>query len=185
MTGLASGDCLEVGVGTGLNLRYYDPAKVTSLTLVDVSKGMLQQALATASTIDNLRAIPVRALQADATSELVSLFGENSFDAVVDTFSLCVMGQDGAKACLDQMSRVAKRDGGRVLLLENSRSSSPILGLYQDLTADAAAGAGGKGCVYNQDVSRMIRETGRLEIVAEERYAAGLFRTYDCRRRSA
>jgi ubiquinone/menaquinone biosynthesis C-methylase UbiE len=176
---------LEVGVGTGLNLRYYEPDLLKSLTLVDVSDGMLQQALARASTLVNFRGIPVRVFKADATSELISLFGEDRFDTVVDTFSLCVMGQDGAKACLDQMSRVTKRDTGHVLLLENSRSSSPILGLFQDLTADAAASAGGKGCVYNQDVSQLIRDAGQLEIVGEELYAAGLFRSFDCRRRSA
>jgi SAM-dependent methyltransferase len=180
--GRASGHVLEIGVGTGLNLPHYDPARVKSLTLVDVSNGMLRQALARASELDNLRPIPVEAFRADATSELVPLFGEGRFDSVVDTFSLCVMGQDGARRCLDQMSLVAKKNTGRVLLLENTRSSSPLLGLYQDLTADAAAGTGGKGCVYNQDVSRLIRDTGRLEIVSEDRYAAGLFRGYECKR---
>lgn len=68
---------------------------------------------------------------------------------------------------------------GQVLLLENSRSSNPILGLYQDATSDAAASAGGKGCVYNQDVGSLIRASG-MKIEREDLYAAGLFRAFRC-----
>ena len=69
---------------------------------------------------------------------------------------------------------------GRILLLENSRSSNPLLGMYQDATADAAASMGGKGCVYNQDVASIIRSIEGLHIEKEELYAAGLFRAYRC-----
>jgi hypothetical protein len=92
------------------------------------------------------------------------------------------MGSNGAKKCLSQLTQVVKKesDGGRVLLLENSRSSNPLFGLYQDITADAAASAGGKGCVYNQDVSALIKNTPGLEIQNETCYVAGLFRSYEC-----
>ena len=38
--GQARGHVLEIGVGTGLNLLKYDPSKLESLTLVDVSEGV-------------------------------------------------------------------------------------------------------------------------------------------------
>ena len=59
--------------------------------------------------------VPIKFVQADTASELSSLFGENKFDTVVDTFSLCIMGNEGAKRCLDEMARVVKKseDGGR------------------------------------------------------------------------
>ena len=69
---------------------------------------------------------------------------------------------------------------GRILLLENSRSSNPLLGMYQDATADAAASIGGKGCVYNQDVASIIHSIEGMNIEKEEMYAAGLFRAYRC-----
>ena len=180
----ASGKVLEIGVGTGLNLDKYmavgSNGQIESLTLVDISDGMLQEAAARVKTLPNLRGVPVEIVRADATSsELVSRFGSEAFDTVIDSFSLCVMGNQGAKKCLNQLATVVKKTG-RLLLLENSRSSNPVLGLYQDATADAAASTGGKGCVYNQDVRAIIESMGRLDIVQETPYAAGLFRSFVC-----
>lgn len=178
----ARGKVLEIGVGTGLNLDKYSGQQISSLTLVDISSGMLSEARAKVQSLPNLRGVEVDVVRADATAELVDRFGSESFDTVVDSFSLCVLGNDGARRCLDQIGQMVKtrENGGRVLLLENSRSSNLLLGLYQDATADMAANAGGKGCVYNQDVGSMIRATGRLRIVDETEYAAGLFRSFEC-----
>ena len=37
-----------------------------------------------------------------------------------------------------------------------------------------------KGCVYNQDVAKMIKDTKGMVIENETQYAAGLFRAYKC-----
>jgi ubiquinone/menaquinone biosynthesis C-methylase UbiE len=205
----AKGSVLEIGAGTGLNLEKYDFTQISSLTLLDISMGMLTEAKKRVSAIPALRGISVQFVKADATSELLSAFGPSSFDTVVDSFSLCVMGNIGARQCLDQVRQVVKsqQDGGKcvgeglsrttgnyvcvrllshssnegkVLLLENSRSSNSLFGLYQDATADTAAMAGGKGCVYNQDVGAMIRDTKGMKIEQEELYAVGLFRAFRC-----
>jgi methyltransferase OMS1, mitochondrial len=184
----ARGDVLEIGAGTGLNLEKYDASQLKSLTLLDISDGMLQQArlrVQSLSSSSNLQNVPIRFVRADATTSLVEIFGPNAFDTVVDSFSLCVMGNAGARLCLEQMSRVVKSpdDRGQILLLENSRSSNPWLGLYQDATAEAAASAGGKGCVYNQNVAAMIQKSiPKLAIKSEIPYAAGLFRAFEVTR---
>lgn len=145
---------------------------------------MLREAVSRAKSLHNLKNVQVTAVKADATSELVNRFGDGAFDTVVDSFSLCVMGNEGAVQCLDQISKVVKQgQEGQVLLLENSRSSNQILGLYQDATADVTATAGGKGCVYNQDVEAMVRRSGRLTIQQQSTYAAGLFRFFKCVRK--
>lgn len=138
---------------------------------------MLKEAQSRWETQPNLEKVPVKWVQADATSQLMDLFGKNSFDTVIDSFSLCVMGSVGAVQSLRQMAAVSRKE---VLLLENSRSSNSFLGWYQDITAEAAAMAGGKGCVYNQDVAEMIQSTGKLRILEEKPYAAGLYRSFVC-----
>ncbi len=205
----AKGDVLEVAVGTGLNLSKYkfasspptpipattptstddDTTKiidgVTSLTLLDISDGMLSEAR---TKLDSMKDkippyVKIRLIKADATSsDITNMFGEDAFDTVLDTFSLCIMGNEGAKRCLEQMRNVVKneKDGGQILLIENTRSSNSFLGMYQDVTASAAAKIGGKGCVSNQDVKAFIGGIDRLKIKAENEFASGLFRSYIC-----
>jgi methyltransferase OMS1, mitochondrial len=176
----ARGRVLEIGVGTGLNLAKYDLSKVTSLTLVDISEGMIQAAKDRLATMEV--GIPIDFIRADATSQLVDRFGEGSFDSAVDSFSLCVMGNEGAKNCIIQLSKVLKPTG-HLYLLENTRSSNAALGWYQDLTASTTAFVGGKGCVYNQNLEEIILQTKGLNIENEQLYAAGLFRSYVCSKR--
>ena len=176
----------EIGVGTGLNLEEYNPSQITSLTLVDISENMLQEAKERMKRIKAQKhyTFPIKFLKADATSQLIDLFGHNVFDTVIDTFSLCVMGNDGARQCLNQLSTIVKKEkeGGQVLLLENNRSRSPLLGWYQDITATTASRVGGKGCIYNQDVQSIILSTSPKLVIAQEQeeYAAGLFRSFVC-----
>ena len=127
------GRVLEVGAGTGLNLGSYRgllPSSgrdgggggggIESLTLVDVSGGMLDEARArwegmrgVSSSREDVVPVVVEFVRADATSELMSLFGEGVFDVAVDTFGLCVMGDDGARRCLREMTGVVKKGGER------------------------------------------------------------------------
>ena len=113
------------------------------------------------------------------SSVLLGGGGENKFDSVVDTFSLCVMGNEGAKKCIEEMAGVIK-PSGKILLVENTRSSNPLLGTYQDITASSAADLGGKGCVYNQNVGEMIDKSKGMRLETEESFAAGLFRSFVC-----
>jgi ubiquinone/menaquinone biosynthesis C-methylase UbiE len=111
----AKGDVLEIGVGTGLNLDKYPREGITSLTCVDVSPGMLKEASMRLASSEsrNLQDIPVKFIQADATSELVKIFGRESFDTVIDTFSLCVFGNEGAKRSLALMRELLRKNGKR------------------------------------------------------------------------
>ncbi|GMH40112.1 hypothetical protein BSKO_08016 [Bryopsis sp. KO-2023] len=148
---MASGRVLEVGIGTGLNLEWYSPQKVSHLTGLDVSSGMLNVARRKSASLtwgDRVDFVQ---------EEVTNLPFENrSFDCVVDTYSLCVYPDP--TGALQEMARVVKPDG-RVLLLEHTRSSNAAIGLYQDIVAEPVA-ATSKGCVWNQDVLSLMRGAG-------------------------
>ena len=99
---------------------------------------------------------------------------------MVDTFSLCVF-PDPLEA-LKEMARVTKEETGRVLLLENSRSTIAPLGWYQDVTSSAIAKTGGKACVWNQDVINLARKAG-LEVVTATPVLGGVFMLLEAKRK--
>ena len=166
LLGEANGAVLECAIGTGLNLPFYDFERLTSLTGIDISDGMLVQAKDKARYLRKSE-VPLNFVQGDVSN--MEMFADGFFDTVVDTFSLCVF-PDPVSA-LKEMSRVVKQDG-KVLLLEHNRSDG-LLGLYQDITAEPVTILGGKGCVYNQDVKGLVKQAG-MEIIAQQEYLGGL-----------
>jgi SAM-dependent methyltransferase len=105
----AEGRVLELGVGMGLNLRFYDPAKVKEVVGVDPSPELREMAR-TAERDPNLR---VRI--EDGTAEALP-FEPASFDTVVCTFTLCSVRTP--QAALAEARRVLK-PGGRFLFCEH------------------------------------------------------------------
>jgi ubiquinone/menaquinone biosynthesis C-methylase UbiE len=109
----ASGDVLEIGIGTGRNLSHY--AADVRLTAIELSPAMLELARARASELG--RECDLRVGDAQALE-----FSDQSFDTVVCTLSLCSIPDERAAAA--EVRRVL-RPGGRFLLLEHVRS--PLL----------------------------------------------------------
>jgi len=103
----ASGEVLEVAVGTGLNLPHF-PAGV-HVTGVDWSPAMLDLARARAGHLG--RDVDLREGDAQALP-----FDDASFDTVVCTLSLCTIPNHGK--AIAEMARVL-RPGGRLLLLDH------------------------------------------------------------------
>jgi SAM-dependent methyltransferase len=78
----AQGRVLELGVGMGLNLAFYDPDKVSEVVGVDPAAEL--RAVALAAPRDPRLAVTVE----DGTAEALP-FEDASFDTVVCTFTLC------------------------------------------------------------------------------------------------
>ncbi|HET8686114.1 MAG TPA: class I SAM-dependent methyltransferase, partial [Methanosarcina sp.] len=115
-----SGKVLEVGVGTGRNLKYY-PADC-SVTGIDISAGMLGKARKKARGMKNITLLLMDAEHLE--------FPDHSFDYVVTTFVLCSV-PDPVKA-LKEVRRVLK-PSGELVALEHMRSRNPLIALIEYL----------------------------------------------------
>lgn len=145
----AHGDVLELGAGTGGNLKHYS-ATVRSLTLAEPDISMqrrLQRAvhtshLSAATTI--LRAAAEDIPVADA-----------SCDTVVSTLVLC--GVRDPLAAVGEIMRVL-RPGGQLLLIEHVRSAEPTLAHQQDRYNRVNRCF--TGCNCNRDTLTALRHVG-------------------------
>jgi ubiquinone/menaquinone biosynthesis C-methylase UbiE len=117
----ASGNVLEIGGGTGLNLALYD-GSVESLVVTEPEPAMLKRLQKRAREQAPLTKV-LRAPAEDLP------FGDDSFDTVVSTLVLC--GVDDQARALREARRVL-RPGGRLLFIEHVRSDDPQLARFQD-----------------------------------------------------
>ena len=111
----ASGNVLEIAVGTGRNLPYY--ADDVQLTGFDISEAMLEKARKRAKELG--RTVDLRLGDAHAIA-----FPDATFDTVVSTFSLCSIPDD--RLAISEIKRVL-RPGGRVVLAEHVRSPNAAM----------------------------------------------------------
>lgn len=151
----ARGRVVELGAGTGANLRHY-PAPVTELTLTEPDAAMRRRLLRRVSA----RRGPARVVAAPA--ERLPLPDESA-DVVVATLVLCSVGDQAA--ALAEARRVL-RPGGTLLFMEHvrgqgrrARAQDRVTPLWRRLAA---------GCHPNRDTVAAIRAAGfevsRLEV---------------------
>jgi ubiquinone/menaquinone biosynthesis C-methylase UbiE len=144
---LASGEILEVGIGSGLNLPFYDRGKVRRIVGVDPSAELLAKAR------QRVGALPVELLQGSA--EALPL-DNASIDTVLLTFTLCTI--PAVETALQQMRRVLK-PGGTLLFCEHGRAPDPAVQRWQDRLNPLWKRCFG-GCNINRDMAALLRGSG-------------------------
>ena len=146
---LAEGKVLEIGIGTGLNLSFYDPLKVSEIVGVDPAVDMSPLARERAAQIT----IPVKTI----ALELGQIQAEDaSFDSIVCTFTLCTIPD--ASAALREMRRVLK-PGGKLLFSEHGLApDAPVVRWQNRITPLWKPLAG--GCHLNRDIAALITAGG-------------------------
>ena len=154
---LATGDVLEIGIGSGLNLPYYDSQKVRKIWGLEPSEGMRK--LAT----KNLEGIKLDLEFIDLPGEEIPL-ESNSVDTVLVTYTLCTI-PDVATA-LEGMRRVLKPEG-RLLFCEHGTAPDANVRRWQERLNPGWRKIAG-GCNMNRDVPAMINAAG-FNIVQDER----------------
>lgn len=145
----ARGIVLEVGMGSGINLQFYDRDKVDLVYGLEPSSGMRLKARA------NLDRSPVAVEWLDLPGEQIPL-ADNSVDTVLLTFTLCTIPD--WKTALDQMARVL-RPGGKLLFLEHGESPDSSINKWQHRITPGWKKIAG-GCHLNRNIGELIGSAG-------------------------
>ncbi|MEM7437579.1 MAG: class I SAM-dependent methyltransferase [Myxococcota bacterium] len=155
----ASGDVLEIGFGTGLNLEHYGP-EVQSLHGIDP---MVTEGVAKVDARIEKATFPVKrvALRGDG----VLPFDSNQFDSVVTTWTLCSIPD--ANAALREMLRVLK-PRGRYYFIEHGRSREPRVMQLQD-RINPTWRRFADGCNINRQIDEVV-EAGGFELASMEEF---------------
>jgi ubiquinone/menaquinone biosynthesis C-methylase UbiE len=162
----ATGDVLEIGFGTGLNLPFY-PESVRKITTVDLNVGM--NAIAKRRIKKSRIEVDQRILNGERLP-----FDNDTFDCVVSTFTLCSIAK--IDQAMVELYRVIK-PGGRFLFLEHGLSPEPTVQRWQHrlnwlemLLAD--------GCRLDRDIRRIIATQPFSSLPIEEFYMADVPKTH-------
>ncbi len=155
----ARGDVLEVGFGTGLNLRHYNSA-VESVTGIDPMQ------------TKGVKAVEERIAEAPFSVERTTLradgelpFDAARFDCVVTTWTLCSIPDP--HTALGEMRRVLK-PGGSYLFIEHGRSPRPGTARWQD-RLNPYWRRFADGCNMNRSIDEVV-EKGGFELTSLERF---------------
>lgn len=158
---VGQGKVLEVGVGTGNNIRYYPPD--IKVTAIDYSQNMMEYAKEKAqnqNTPIDFHLMDVQSLE----------FLDNTFDQAVVTYVFCSVPNpiEGLK----ELSRVVKPNGD-IFLLEHGRINLPIIGILMDLLNPLIAHLSGEN--INRQIDQVAAQVG-FQIIEIISYKAGLIK---------
>jgi SAM-dependent methyltransferase len=156
----ARGRVVEIGAGTGLNLRHY-PDDVEALILVEPDAAMrrrLARRVRRSGRAADIVAAPAERLP----------LADHSVDTVVATLVLCTV--DDPQRALDEISRVL-RPGGELLFVEHVRAQSSRLAHWQDRLSGPWRRFA-SGCHCNRPTVQLMRAGGFELDLAEAAWRA-------------
>ncbi len=159
---LAKGRVLEIGIGTGLNLRHYDKARIEKIVGLD-------------PVLEMHRLAERRARESGLAIELVGLsaerlpFEDASFDTVVMTYTLCSIPDP--VAALKEMRRML-RPGASLIFCEHGVSPEPSVRRWQERLTPLWSRLAGN-CHLDRDVPRLLEEAGLRSADLQTMYLPG------------
>lgn len=157
----ATGIVLEIGIGSGHNLTYYDANKVKNIIGIDPSPAESKLMLAS----ENIN-IPFEFIRTGAE---VLDFENDSIDTVVSTYTFCTIPD--ISATLQEIKRVLK-PGGKILFVEHGKAPDPAIQKTQNKWNPLWRRVSG-GCHINRDIVSIIENEGFIIHRKEELYLPG------------
>jgi len=158
---LASGNVLEIGIGSGLNLPFYT-SKVKMLTAIDPSKELWKR------TQSNTEKLPFLFKFIVASAEDIPE-NDHNFDTIVITYTLCTI--PNLEKAFSEIKRVLK-PSGKLLFCEHGKAPDEFVQKYQNFVNPVWKRIGG-GCNLNRNIPALIEENGFTISKLETMYLPG------------
>jgi len=146
---MATGNVLEIGIGSGLNLSFYQKKKIKSLVGIDPSK----ETWALNEALTNQLGFDFQYIQTGAENIPID---NHSIDTVVITYTLCTI-PDAAEA-LQEIRRVLKPNG-QILFVEHGKAPDKAVLKWQNRINPIWKKIGG-GCNLNRDIPKIFGDNG-------------------------
>ena len=157
----AKGKVLEVGIGSGLNLSFYDPDKVTELVGIDPSLELWEKR-------QPIKDLGFHYEFIKGVAEDMP-FGKDSFDTIVITYTLCSIPD--FQSALESLRKVLK-PSGKFLFCEHGKAPDKSVLLTQNAINPIWKLIGG-GCNINRDIPSIINGNGFKILTLETMYVPG------------
>ena len=160
---LAEGLVLEVGIGSGLNIPFYDASKVSKVIGLDPSPELNEMAERVVSKTAAENGLNVEIILGSAEA---MPFPDDYFDSVVITYTLCTI-PDAESANLE-IRRVLK-PGGKLIFCEHGLAPDAGVAKWQG-RIDPIWGKIAGGCHLNRDIPQLITGAGFTLETLEQMY---------------
>ena len=159
---LARGNVVEIGIGSGHNLPFYDQSKITKLTGIDPDEYVWKKSA-------KKRAVFHKPLERLGLSGENIPLDDNIADTVVVTYSLCTI-PDPVKA-LSEMRRILKPDG-KLLFCEHGKAPDINIQKWQNRIDPYWSKIAG-GCHSGRDIPALLGDSGLKTNNLEQGYVPG------------
>ena len=146
---LAKGVVLDVGIGSGLNIPFYNKSKIKHLYGLDPSKELLE----IAKPVAEKNQLAIEFLQCEA--ENIPL-PDNSIDTVLITYTMCTISN--VSLANSEIIRVLKNDG-KLLFCEHGLAPDKKVANWQKRINPIWTKIAG-GCNLDRDIPNLITSSG-------------------------
>jgi ubiquinone/menaquinone biosynthesis C-methylase UbiE len=160
---LAEGLVLEVGIGSGLNIPFYDAGKVSKVIGLDPSPELNEMAQKVVDKTAAENGLDVEIILGSAEA---MPFPDDHFDTVVITYTLCTI--PNAEAANLEIRRVLKPDG-KLVFCEHGLAPDAGVAKWQG-RIDPLWGKIAGGCHLNRDIPALINSAGFTIQTLEQMY---------------
>ena len=146
---LAKGKVLDIGIGSGLNIPFYNSDKIDKVIGIDPSHELIDLAKELAN--DCKASIELVIGSAESIP-----YPDNFFDTVLVTYTMCTI--PNVAIANKEMWRVLK-DDGRLIFCEHGLAPDKKISKWQN-RIDPFWGKIAGGCHLNRDIQKLITDAG-------------------------